>query len=108
MLPMAPAVIRVRPHKHACGSVLLFVEGTDPADQSHAEHDSEQRQAELAHFAAESHTERHSLVLDETQAAPLSDERNLLAQGHVRLDQDFDDLVYDNERKPKQEKPVPS
>ena len=69
----------------------------DPHRQDGEQDDPEGREGVLADDAAERHAEGHALVLDEQDLEPVREDREGLPDGHVRLDQDLDDLVDDHE-----------
>lgn len=94
-----------KPDKHPDGSPALAQQGVYPPYQEAAEHDAEQRQQQLARSVAERQAEGHALVLHEAQTAPLAYQRNLLAERHIRLDQNLDDLVNDDEQNTQHQEP---
>ena len=69
----------------------------DPHGQHGEQDDPERRQGILADDAAEGHPEGHPLVLDEQDLEPVAQHAEVLPDGHMRLHQDFDDLVDDHE-----------
>ena len=78
----------------------------DPHRQDDEEDDPEGREGVLADHPAERHPEGHPLVLDEQDLEPVREDRQVLPDGHVRLDQDLDDLVDEDEDGAEDQKPV--
>ena len=77
----------------------------NPAGQDTEQDDPERREGVLADDTAERHAESHPLVLDEQDLEPVAEHVEVLPDGHVRLDQDFDDLVDDHEDCTEDEEP---
>ena len=65
----------------------------DPHTECTEKHDAEDREENLAPVTAEGHTERHALVEHEMQLEPVAEYVDGLTQVHIRLDQNFNDLV---------------
>jgi len=89
-------------HQHSCRSILLLEKRRYPPYQGAAKTDAEKREKELAHIAPEGHSEGHSFILDKAQSAPFSNKIYLLAKKHIGLDQDFDDLINDDQQNSQQ------
>ena len=68
----------------------------DPPAKHTGEDYPEKRQQELSDCPSEFHPESHSLILDEENLKPISDDVEMFTQLHVRLDQNLDDLVNDD------------
>ena len=96
-----------QPHQHAGRHRLLNAldQPGNPHRQHYEQHNPERRQRVLADHPAERHAEGHALVLDEQDLEPVPEYREGLAERHIRLDQDLDDLVDDDEDGAEQEQP---
>ncbi len=77
----------------------------NPHGQNHKQYDSERGKRILSDHATERHAERHALVLDEQDLEPIPEDREGFPDRHVRLDQDFYDLVNDHENGTEQQQP---
>ena len=90
----------------AVSADALAGEGGDPPAKESEQSYTEERQAELADSTSELHSESHPFILDEEDLEPIADDAEMLTYLHVRLDQDFDDLVNDDKYNSQAKKPA--
>ena len=82
----------------AAGRILLLQQ-TAHIDDNHNDQDqTAQAEQQLAPVLAETQAEGHSDILDVEDLEPVSEHVDALADGHIGLDQDLDDLVNDQQQ----------
>ena len=92
------------PHKDSHGHFRgTLKELWDPPAERPKQHNAEDCKDILPYYAAERHAKGHALVLNKHQLEPVAQHRNAFSKGHVGLDQDFYDLVYDHKQDAKKD-----